>query len=145
MSYIGSYAIKVFGTPSDPNGKPFPNQSPAAQLSGETLPVATPSTCRKIKGPQSGGHLSFFGRVTEASAGASALTVWYSNLPEPDETNDAHWVQDTTIGSIALTSIASFFNTVGNVFAEWIRFKTVVAGDTADLVLWAKVEKQKAD
>lgn len=145
MSYIGSDVIKVFGDPLIPaadGGTPFPNQSPAAQLDGETLAVAT--TSRKVKGPQRGGHFSFFGRVTEASAGASSLTVWYSNLPEPDATNDAHWVQDATIGSIALTAVASFFNTVGNVYAEWVRFKCVVAGDTADLVLWYRSEDQRS-
>lgn len=142
MSYIGSYAIKVFGGPANDAGKPFPHQSPAAQLQGETLAVAT--TSRKIKGPQVNGHYSFFYRITEASAGASAMTVWYSNLPEPDETIDSHWDQDLTIGSIALTAIASGFKTIGNVFPEWIRFKCVVAGDTADLVLWAKTEKNKS-
>lgn len=138
MSYIGSDVIKVFGDPKDPDGRPFPNQSPAAQMDGETLAVAT--TSRKVKGPQRGAHYSFFGNVGEASGGASAMTVWYSNLPEPDVTVESHWVQDATIGSIALTATGSFFQTVGNVHAEWIRFKCVVAGDTADLVLWYRAE-----
>lgn len=137
MSIHQSLAVRVFGGgPTDQETRAASN--PSNQAVAEVLAVAT--TSRMVKGPKRNGHFSYHLSVTEASGGASAITLWYSNLPYPDVTNDAHWVQDTTVGSIALTGVATFFGNVGNVNAEWIRYKAVVAGDTASAWLWHRAE-----
>jgi hypothetical protein len=66
--------------------------------------------------------------------------VWYSNLPNPDPTVDAHWVQDTGITSIDLSVVANTFLNIGNVNAEWVRFKVTRSSGTIALYLWARVE-----
>lgn len=137
MSIHTSQAIRVFGGGvTDQGSRAFTN--PSNQAVAEVLAVAT--TSRKVRGPRSNGHFSYHLSITEASAGASAITVWYSNLPNPDETDDTHWVQDTTIGSIALTSTTTVFGNVGNVNAEWVRYKAVVAADTASVFLYHRAE-----
>lgn len=137
MGLNKSLAVRVFGgATTDQATRASGNTSD--QAVGEVLAVAT--TSRKVKGPRRNGHFSYHLSVTEASGGASALTVWYSNLPDPDPDVDAHWVQDTTIGSIALTATATFFGNVGNVNAEWVRYKAVVAGDTASAFLYHRSE-----
>lgn len=141
MSYIGSFVKRIYGLTADTTELgPALRASPSAstQMVPEVLPVAT--TSRKFKGPQRNGHFSVHIMCTEAGAGGSGVTVWYSNLPEPDVTNDAHWVQDATIGTVALTAAANFFLNVGNVHAEWVRLKSVVVGDTASVVVWARCE-----
>ncbi len=137
MAINQTLAVRVFGgATTDQSARASSN--PSDQVVGEVLPVAT--TSRMVKGPRRGAHFSYHLGVTELSAGASAITVWYSNLPYPDVTNDAHWVQDTTIGSLALTGVAQFFGNVGNVNAEWVRYKAVVAGDTASVFLYHRAE-----
>lgn len=137
MSLNQTFAVRVFGgATTDQAARAAGN--PSDQAVGEVLAVTT--TSRRVKGPRKNGHFSYHLSVTEASGGASALTIWYSNLPNPDPDNDAHWVQDTTIGSIALTATATFFGNVGNVNAEWVRYKAVVAGDTASAFLWHRAE-----
>lgn len=126
-----SNTIKVFGGTGDQASRA--SDSTASQDDGEV--VATTGVSRRVKGPRKFGHYSFHTRITETAVGG-ALTVWYSNLPNPDVDTDAHWVQDTVIGSIVLTGVASFFQNVGNVHAEWIRYKVLPTGDSASLYLY---------
>lgn len=107
-------------------------RNPSQQKVGEV--VTTSGTFRKVRGPRGTGHYSYHIGVTEASAGGG-ITVWYSNLPNPDETADGDWFQDTTIGTIATTAVATFGGNVGNVTAEWVRFKCLPTGDSASV--WA--------
>ena len=130
-----SNAIKVFGGQGDQASRA--GNSTASQDDGEV--VTTAGISRRVKSPRANGHFSYHARVTEASAGG-AITVWYSNLPNPDVDTDDNWVQDTTIGSLVLTGVASFFGNVGNVFAEWIRYKVLPTGDNASVYIYHRAE-----
>jgi hypothetical protein len=138
MSYIGSDAIRIYGcadqqtrSHSDPNSQTVP----------ETLTVSATANARKFKGPKRNGHLSIQWTNVTASGATSAATVWYSNLPEPDPTVDAHWWQDTGITSIDLTTTATVtFVNLGNVFAEWVRIKPNVVTSAGTAYCWVRVE-----
>lgn len=92
MSYIGSFTRRIFGHGNqvDPSG--------INQNKEETFAA---TTSRVMKGPRVGGHFSFHAKVGAGAGGpAGALTVWYSNLPNPNPDTDADWVQDSAIASI---------------------------------------------
>ena len=81
-------------------------------------------------------------RNAEGGVTTSALTLWYSNLPNPDPTVDSDWVQDTTFTTIDLTVAAtSYFVNVGNVNAEWVRVKpSVVTSAGTGIYVWVRSE-----
>lgn len=141
MSVNTATATRVFGGIADQAGRVPGN--PSTQLLGEVATTAGTGLTQRVRGPRAGGHFSFHLGVTEASAGGG-LTVWYSNLPDPDPAVDAHWVQDTTIGTVATTAVATLFNNVGNVSAEWIRYKVLPTGDTASVWLYHLGENRNA-
>lgn len=142
MSFINYFGKMLFGGPGDQGGRaPGTNN---ARI-GEAL-VAT--TRRMIKGSHRGGHASVHVVVTASTGVTSAtgLTVWYSNLPNPDLTTDTDWVQDTTAGLapvIALTATGKALVTIGNVYAEWIMLKADVTAGTATLYVHARSENQE--
>lgn len=112
-----------------------------SQAQAETLSVSATANNRRFRMPRGGGHFSLHTRVGSASGATSALTVWYSNLPNPDVTDDTHWVQDTSITAIDLTvANTTYFHNVGNVYAEWIRIKPVVASSAGTMYQWLRVE-----
>lgn len=92
MSYIGSATRRVFGVSSLQVTRDTTSAGKNSQLVPEVLTVA--AVCRKTKGPlgRGSGQWSLHIQNPAASGATSTLTVWYSNMPEPDETNDAHWV-----------------------------------------------------
>lgn len=135
MSLYDSVPTKIFGGPADALGRA--TASPSTQRVAETL---TATTSRKMKGPQRAGHFSYHAQVAAGSTPVGTLTIWYSNLPNPDETSDADWVQDTGIASLDLSVVANTFVNVGNVFCEYIRFKLTRTSGTISLILHAKVE-----
>lgn len=142
MSVNLSSAVQVFGqATTDQSARASTN--PSNQKVGEVLPTGGVGVNRVVRGPTQGGHFSYHMGVTEASAGGG-VTVWYSNLPFPDRDTDADWVQDTTVGTIATTAVASFFGNVGNVNAEWIRYKGLPTGDTASVWLYHKSEGRES-
>lgn len=110
--------------------------NPANQAASETLAVTT--HYRKFPGPSddSGGVWSYHVNPTSAAGATSTLTFWYSNLPDPDPTNSAHWV-DSGITSIDLTSTNDTFGTATGKFPVWIMAKAVIATSTG--ALWAYV------
>jgi hypothetical protein len=137
MAINQSTAVRVFGgATTDSSARSSTN--PSDQGVGELLSVGT--TARRVKGPKKNGHFGYHARVTSAAGAASAMTVWYSNLPSPDPTADADWVQDTTITSLDMTATGGTFVNVGNVNAEWIRFKAVVAVSTGNFYLYYRAE-----
>lgn len=131
---------RLYGVSSDADTRARAT-SESVQLVGETLAISATANARRFKGPKDGGHFSLFFRNLGASGATSALTLWYSNLPDPDPTDDTHWVQDTTFTTIDLTvANTSYFYNIGNVFAEWFRIKPVVAASAGALVCWARIE-----
>lgn len=93
-----------------------------------------------MKGPKGSGNWSAHIGNLVASGATSALTVWYSNLPEPDVTNDAHWVQDIGIAAVDLTAVANTMISKAGCAAEWIRFKPAVAASGGTMFLWYRAE-----
>ncbi len=136
MSYINAYVKKLFGgVNTDQAARVMSGKNAQAQ----TENIAT-TTSRVMKGPQKNGHFSLHVQVAAGSAPVGTLTVWYSNLPEPDPDNDAHWVVDTTVTSIDLSVVANTFYNVGNVNAEHVRVKVTRSSGTIALWVWARVE-----
>lgn len=137
MSYINSFVRCIFG-------RALAADQAARAMAGsngqrlQELVVAT--TSRVMKGPQRNGHFSYHLVNGAGTAPVGTLTIWYSNLPSPDETSDADWVQDTSIASVDLSVVANTFVNVGNVNAEHIRFKVTRTSGTISLFLWARSE-----
>lgn len=137
MSVFNSFVKCIFGRSVTDDVRARSQGGSNAQTIKEQV---TADTSRVIKGPQRGGHFSYHLSVGAGSAPVGTLTVWYSNLPNPDPTSDADWVQDTTIGSVDLSVVANTFQNAGNVSAEHIRFKVTRTSGTLELFLWARVE-----
>lgn len=137
MSYINSFVKCVFGRTVGPDQAARAMSGSNGQTMKEQSAVAV---SRAIKGPQRNGHFSFHYSIGAGSGPTGTLTVWYSNLPDPDPSVDAHWVQDTSIAAIDLAVVANGFVNVGNVNAEHIRFKANRTAGTVELFLWARVE-----
>lgn len=143
MAFVGgTFAQRLYGGKPDTANGTLPdvrNLNAVNQVQAESL---TADTYRMMRGPRQNGHLSahiIVGAGSSPGAG-SALTVWYSNLPDPDPTNAAHWVQDTSISSVDLTVAANTFLNVGNINAEYVMFKAHVVSGTVALVLFARAE-----
>ena len=137
MSYINAFVRCIFGRTVGPDQAARAMAGSNAQTVQEQSAVAV---SRVMKGPQRNGHFSFHVSVGAGSGPTGTLTVWYSNLPNPDPDTDAHWVQDTSIVAIDLAVVANTFVNVGNVNAEHIRFKANRTAGTIALWLWARVE-----
>lgn len=116
------------------------SQDKNTQRLAESL-IAT--TSRKARGPRLDGGYSLDFRV-DSSAGVTSVTgvtVWYSNLPDPDETTDTDWVQDTTIGTaIVLTATGTLFLSVTGKRAAWVRVKCDVTAGTAGVRAWYRAD-----
>jgi hypothetical protein len=102
----------------------------------------TATTRRRLKGPRMGGHFSVHAIVDSSTAtSATGLTLWYSNVPDPDLTTDTDWKQDTTVGTIiALTAAGSAFVNVGNVCAEHYMLKADVTAGACGLRVFCRAE-----
>lgn len=137
MSYINSFVRCLFGRTVGADQAARANSGSNGQRVKEQVAV---TTSRAMKGPQRNGHFSYHLQVGTGSSPVGTLTVWYSNLPEPDPTSDADWVQDTGIASVDLSVAANTFVNVGNVNAEHVRFKVTRTSGTLELSLWARVE-----
>lgn len=114
------------------------NAEPRTQGVTETLAVGT--TRRRFRGPKKNGHICIETLVDGAGGATSAMTVWYSNVPDPDVANDNDWVQDTTVGTIDLTVTGAKLQNIGNVFSAWVMIKAVVATSTANVRQFVRVE-----
>lgn len=134
MSFIGSQVKMLFGAGGD---------APARASAGsnhQVIPeLLTVTTGRVMTGAQgtSVNAFSFHAIVAAGTAPVGTLTVWYSNLPNPDPNNDAHWVQDASVTAIDLSIVANTFKTV-TTSANSVRFKVTVTSGTISLILWAK-------
>jgi hypothetical protein len=137
MSYINSYVKCLFGRTLVAEQAARAMSGSNAQTQGENI---TATVARETKGPQRGAHMSYHGIIGAGSAPSASLSVWYSNLPDPDVTNDNHWVLDASIAAQSLNAAGSFFGNLGNVNAEHVRFKVTYTSGTANLVLWVRAE-----
>ncbi len=79
--------------------------NPSVQAIGEVLPVHATANARRFRGPGANGMWSAHVVVTAVAGATSALTVWYSNLPDPDPTVDAQWSEVTAITDVDLTAL----------------------------------------
>lgn len=107
--------------------------NPSVQVTGEVLPVATYG--RRVRGPRRNGNFSFHGAASSAGGAGSQLTVEYSLLPNPDETNAAHWV-DSGIAPVVLTATTPFLQSVAAKHVEWIRYKIVIGTSQGSVWLY---------
>lgn len=138
MANRAHQVLRIYG------GMPSGDVQAQGMLTGDNQAVGevlVPATYRRaFIGPKAGGHFSIHNIVDSAGGATSAGTVWYSNLPEPSLASDADWVQDTTIGSIDLTAGGGKLFNVGNVDAEWVMIKVVVATSNCTLRTIVRVE-----
>ena len=67
------------------------------------------------------------------------LTLWQSNLPDPDPDDDTDWVQNTDVTFTALSGASKQFQNAGNAAARWYRVKYVHGSGTGDLDIWANI------
>lgn len=138
MSYINSETQMIFGGPGDAIARSQVGES--IQRVPESLAA---TTRRNFRGPKASGHLSIHA-IVDSSAGvtsATGLTLWYSNLRNPDPTSDTDWVQDTTVGTIiALTGTGKAFVNVGNLRAMHCMLKADVTAGTAGIRVFIKSE-----
>lgn len=137
MSYIGSQTKMLFGGPGDDLGRASAGAN--HQLIPELL-AAGATIARVVVGPQgtASNSYSFHAIVAAGTAPVGTLTVWYSNLPNPDPLVDAHWVQDASVVAIDLAVVANTFKVVVAT-ADHIRFKVARTSGTISLILWVKV------
>jgi hypothetical protein len=115
-----------------------PLLNPSNQDTAEQLAVGT--HYRMFPGPRGvGGSWSYHINPTAAAGAASELSFMYSNLPSPDPTNAAHWL-DSGITPIDLTATTDTFATVTGKAPVWICAKAVIAVSAGSL--WAYVRSE---
>lgn len=138
MSNLNSNIIRIYG--GMPSGDIQVQQAAGPTNAGVTE-VLVPATYRRnFMGPKANAHFSLHTFVDSAGGATSNMTVWYSNHPNPSVASDADWVQDATIGSIDLTLTGGKFTNVGNVDAEWVMLKAIVATSNASVRAFVRVE-----
>lgn len=133
MSYIGAFSKMLFGADGTQNARASGGAN--HQLIPESI-VTT--TSRITRGPQRFGQWSAQAFVGAGTAPVGTLTVWYSNLPNPNPDLDAHWSPIAGIASIDLAVPATPFIDIASAFPEWIRFKVTRTSGTISLVLWVR-------
>lgn len=138
MSNINTNSIRLYG--GMPSGDIQVQQAagPSNANVSETLAVGT--VRRLAAGPKINSRFSLHVFVDSAGGATSAMTVWYSNHPNPSLATDNDWVQDTVIGTIDLTVTGGKFINVGNVDTEYIMVKAVVATSTANVRVFYRAE-----
>ncbi len=65
------------------------------------------------------------------------LTLWASNKPDPDLTDDTDWVENTDVSFDALAGASKQMINAGNAAARWYRVKYVHTSGSATLDIWA--------
>ena len=135
MSKLDFPAKMLFGV--DGTAQSRAQNGASGQLNGETVSA---STGRRTVGVVKGGRFS--AHLVIGSGITGSVTVWYSNLPDPDETNDAHWVQDTNAQSqvtLSGAAVNAFLAASGVIAAYW-RVKVTVTSGSGTVVCWTRQE-----
>ena len=142
MSFTGSQTRMLFGGPGDDLGRASAGAN--HQLIPELI-AAGSIIGRAIVGPQDSSSVySVHAIVGAGTAPVGTLSIWYSNLPNPDPNIDAHWVQDANAfgaatPTIDLAVVANTFRANSPIVADHIRFKVARTSGTISLILWVKV------
>jgi hypothetical protein len=135
MTIATNTSVPVYGKASQQA-----TDGPALQAISETFAVSATANNRRVKGPKKGGRATVHFFNETASGASSALSIGYSNLPDPDPTVDAHWV-DSGITPIVMTTTATgTFTSISGVQAQWIRFKPSVVTTAGKGWLWYDAE-----
>lgn len=86
--------------------------------------------------PVFGLHFQWTGTPT------GAFTLWKSNKPDPDESDDADWVQDTSVTfSDPAGSASKAALEVGNAGFRFYRVKYVNASGSGTVSLWTHAKQ----
>lgn len=138
MSSINSNVTRVYGgMPASDAGNIQQTASPTTAGIAEVL---VPGTYRrKIMGPKINGLFSIQTFVDSAGGATSAMTIFYSNHPNPSIASDADWV-DSGITALDLTSTAGKFTKVTGTNPEWIMLKVVIVTSNASIRVFTRVE-----
>lgn len=131
------YVKRLFGGFSDVQGR----AGEGAQDLGEALALGANS--RRFRGPTRFGSFSIHWVNTVASGATSTAVVSYSDLPDPDPTNDAHWgATDAGITAIDLVATggnqATTFSVKTGCFAQWVRIKATTVTTAGSAYCWVR-------
>ncbi len=104
---------------------------------GESLATSGTPYARRSPGPRRGGRMS----ATSIASGtfAATMTVWYSNLPNPDPAVITDWWQDTTLGTITLSAGTTGY-ALGNLAVPWVLYRVTVTSGTLNFSQWVSYE-----
>lgn len=141
---ISSYVLKVFGAAGANGERADYNPNRASSLATENI---TATFSRKFKGPTRTGHGSLH-FISTSAALVATMTFWVSNMPDPDETNDAHWVAVTAPASINLAASQNTYVVLPDMtgvqgagwYPEWIRAKITFTSGAGTIVGWWRGE-----
>lgn len=116
-------------------GDAFPGDN--EETKGESVSATTYSP--RVRGPRAGGRVSI--QISWDAALTGTLELWRTNLRNPNEANDADWVQDTTWPPVNPAGAAGkTFVETSAVTWEWFRVKLVFTSGSANVYGWAVVE-----
>ncbi len=136
MSYIGTYSKCLFGRTLTADQAARSQGGANAQSIKENIGA---TTSRLIAGPrQSPSNMSFHIQVGAGSAPVGTLTIWYSNLPNPNPDTDADWV-DSGIASTDLAVVANKFIHIVDAWPAHVRLKVTYTSGTISLNVWARI------
>lgn len=65
------------------------------------------------------------------------LTIWQSNLPDPDTSSVTDWVENTDVTFTALAGASTEFINAGNAAARWYMIRYAHTSGTANMEIWA--------
>lgn len=123
------------------------NTVEASALGYRTDGVSVSGTTTYYGIPMSGHHSGTWSlHLVWSGTPNGTFTLWESNVPNPDLTSDADWVQDTTFSPTNPAGSASkMFDNVANGGARWWRVKYVNSSGSGTLKGFAVVVRTNKD
>jgi len=145
MALQNEEIVEVYGGQvSRQNGAGVSGQASGLEsnLQGLTEVLAVGTTRRVFRGPKINGRFSLQTIVDVAGGAGTAMTLFYSNLPNPSLASDNDWAAAPAgdFTAPAITGTGNFWNTVNNADPMWVMVKIVVATSTANMRVLARVE-----
>lgn len=110
------------------------------QTIAEALTVSLTANARRLRLDGHAGWSAFI-NVASVSGAASVLRIGYSNLPDPDPEDDAHWV-DSGLTTVDLTATGASIRTATAPYM-WVRFKPECVTSAGSIYLWALVAERQ--
>lgn len=134
MSKLNAASKRIFGGKPDNDGYTAPPHT-ATQDDHETIAAGT--TVRRVfPGPKTG---TWSYHVDVVAGGAtSALKFYFSNLPNPDPANAAHW-KDSGIAAINLAVTGVTFATRTGDLPEWVMAEASAVTSPVNLFAYVKL------